>query len=638
MGKRCKNRLPENQSNVVSMFKPRTIRQQQLVELIEENEIVIAKGPAGTGKSFCSLAVALSLLGDKYKKIYLVKSVTTLPDEEIGFIKGPQPLYSKVSTPFGWKEMGDLKIGDIVHAYDGSNSAITDISDRNLDDLYRIELADGRVALASKTHGWYVKEHSENRAQKRNGLVSSEYLFNNQDKHFFLPLHKAVEYNKVDLELDPYLLGVLLGDGIISGDHIRFASNDSEIVDRVKEIVEPYNLVINKCKGNYSYTISAGRSNTQKGARILARKNLKTQKVEVLGALKQANEKFGYPTSKTTILNRCTQGSIVDGWKYFFTGEVSEPTNYVRKMLSQLELIGKCSWEKSVPNIYKYNSIENRIKLLNGLMDTDGSVKPDGKDVVYYTTSKTLAEDVKELVTSLGGIGKIFEYDNIGNVQEFREYDIITRRKSYQVYIKFYDDKINPFFLPRKAERFIPKENHKYSTKVVSVTKVGEDIVQCITIDHPSHLYLTDDFIVTHNSVNEKMEPFMMSFMWNIDKICGPGSGKRLLEAKLIEILPLAFIRGISIDNAIVIADEVQDYTAHVFKSIISRIGEDSKYIFLGDSEQIDLKRKSDSCLNKMIELFQFSDIIATIEFTDEDCVRNPIIPKILSVLRDNNI
>lgn len=139
-------------------------------------------------------------------------------------------------------------------------------------------------------------------------------------------------------------------------------------------------------------------------------------------------------------------------------------------------------------------------------------------------------------------------------------------------------------------------------------------------------------------NAESKMEPFMMSYTWNIDKICGPGAAQDLIDKGLIQVLPLAYFRGLSIDDSIVIFDEVQNIEKITFKTIITRIGENSKYIFLGDVEQIDRKKKSDSCLELILNIFAKSDIIATIEFTDEDCVRNPLIPKILALLRENGI
>lgn len=337
-----KTRLPDKQSKLVQGFEPKNQKQQEFIDLIHENEIVIAKGIAGSGKSFVTLATALNLLGDVYKKIILVKSVVTIPGEEIGYIKGPQPLYSKISTPNGWKEMGDLSIGDIVHAYDGTNSNITEISNQSEEDIYKITMSDERSTLASITHGWFVEERDKNNHNSQMKLVSTNYLLSHPENKFFIPIHKMVEYNSYKLPLDPYAIGVLLGDGIIGGDHIRFASVDQEIISRITKIVEELGLEVIKCSDkNCSYTISNGRKNTQKGARILARKHLKTLEIEVLGALKEANFKFGYSTSKTLLLNRCTKNSIVDNWQYFFTGEVTTSTNLVRHSLEQLELLGK---------------------------------------------------------------------------------------------------------------------------------------------------------------------------------------------------------------------------------------------------------------------------------------------------------
>ena len=86
--RREKQRLPEKQSKLVQNFNPKNDKQQDLVDLIKSREVIIATGVAGTGKTYVSLATALSLLGQVYKKVILVKSVTTIPGEEIGFLKG----------------------------------------------------------------------------------------------------------------------------------------------------------------------------------------------------------------------------------------------------------------------------------------------------------------------------------------------------------------------------------------------------------------------------------------------------------------------------------------------------------------------------------------------------------------------
>lgn len=182
-----------------------------------------------------------------------------------------------------------------------------------------------------------------------------------------------------------------------------------------------------------------------------------------------------------------------------------------------------------------------------------------------------------------------------------------------------------------------PGSGKTYISLATALSMLGEVYKKVIIVK--SVTTLPDQEIgFIKGGVDQKMEPFMMSFTWNIDKICGEGAAKALLDKGLVQVLPLAFVRGISIDNAIVIFDELQNVDMHTFKTMMTRIGTDSKYILLGDSEQIDLKKKQNSCLDPIIEMFKDSLFVGTIEFTDEDCVRNPIIPKILEVLRNNGI
>jgi phosphate starvation-inducible PhoH-like protein len=137
-------------------------------------------------------------------------------------------------------------------------------------------------------------------------------------------------------------------------------------------------------------------------------------------------------------------------------------------------------------------------------------------------------------------------------------------------------------------------------------------------------------------SVAEKMEPYMMSFTGNLDKILGhPSLTASLMEQGVIEIFPIAYVRGVTIDNAIVIIDEAQNIDMHTFKTIITRIGHSCKMVFLGDTEQIDRKVKTESCLTKVAELFKDVDYADSVIFTDEESVRNPIIPKLLELLKD---
>lgn len=136
-------------------------------------------------------------------------------------------------------------------------------------------------------------------------------------------------------------------------------------------------------------------------------------------------------------------------------------------------------------------------------------------------------------------------------------------------------------------------------------------------------------------SVEQKMQPFIMSYTGNLNKLLGEKETEQLFKDKVVEILPLAYIRGINIDDSIVILDEAQNLTLNTFKSIVTRIGSNSKYIIMGDTEQIDMKDKNKSSLVQVMDLFKDSDCVGTIKFTDEDCVRNPIIPYLLEKIKE---
>jgi len=136
-------------------------------------------------------------------------------------------------------------------------------------------------------------------------------------------------------------------------------------------------------------------------------------------------------------------------------------------------------------------------------------------------------------------------------------------------------------------------------------------------------------------TLQEKMEPYMWSYLGNLNKILGDRyTSKKLLESGILSVEPIAYVRGNTMDNSIVIIDETQNIDMHTFKTIITRIGRHSKMIFLGDVEQIDRKGNG-SCLAKVHKGFMETDFVGTVEFVNEDCVRNTIIPKVLDILNN---
>jgi phosphate starvation-inducible protein PhoH and related proteins len=126
--------------------------------------------------------------------------------------------------------------------------------------------------------------------------------------------------------------------------------------------------------------------------------------------------------------------------------------------------------------------------------------------------------------------------------------------------------------------------------------------------------------------LEEKMAPYMHSFISNFNKILDEPTVAALKQAKEIEILPLAFIRGMNIDNSIIIVDEAQNITLQNMRTIMTRIGSYSKMIILGDEKQLDIKNKSKSSLGRIIDIFSGTEDFGIVRFGREDQVRNPII------------
>jgi phosphate starvation-inducible PhoH-like protein len=127
--------------------------------------------------------------------------------------------------------------------------------------------------------------------------------------------------------------------------------------------------------------------------------------------------------------------------------------------------------------------------------------------------------------------------------------------------------------------------------------------------------------------LKEKIDPFMWSFYINMEKLLLETSIKSLIEKDIIRPFPLAYMRGASLDDCIIIADEMQNVTLDNSLTLLTRIGSNSKLILLGDMNQIDMRDKKDSSLEALVGMFDDVQGIGTIEMSSEDQnVRNPLI------------
>ena len=132
-------------------------------------------------------------------------------------------------------------------------------------------------------------------------------------------------------------------------------------------------------------------------------------------------------------------------------------------------------------------------------------------------------------------------------------------------------------------------------------------------------------------NVEEKLDPYIFPSYYLMNKIIGKEAREKLKEIDVIEVFALAYMRGMNIDNSILIFEESQNSTPNQMKLLLTRIGFNSKFFISGDLEQFDRhKDKTQTGLWDALKKFQNMDDVGTFEFKPEDVVRNPLISKIL--------
>jgi replicative DNA helicase len=179
-------------------------------------------------------------------------------------------------------------------------------------------------------------------------------------------------------------------------------------------------------------------------------------------------------------------------YDWYLTTERGQP-NPLLSWLQHYGLHGKKSEDKFIPEEYMRATRAERLDLLRGLMDTDGWVEGDGGTAVYSSSSKQLALDVQKLVRSLGGWSSIKE--------KFPTYTYKGEKKqgkvNYLVNVRIED---NPFSLSRKKDAMKNRKNIR-TASILSVKMIDADEATCITVSHDSSLFITRDYIVTHNTL-----------------------------------------------------------------------------------------------------------------------------------------
>ena len=366
-----------------------------------------------------------------------------------------------VYTPNGLKLISDLNVGDYVIGSNGLKTKVIGVYPQNhLKKMYKITFNDGYSVKCTDDHLWTVSSRNggvnsntdynklitlsveqmlnENLFIETNGVglnsnkkykTKTYYKENNGNNKWQIPIVKPIQFETdYELPIDPYLLGVILGDG-----HIR--NNGYIKVDLHKDDF---------------YEIFDGQT---------------------------INE------TKSVCNLRCN--SILT----------------LKKDIISLGLNGKLSDTKFIPKIYKYSSIQDRLAIIQGLMDTDGYCKKTNNitfgGTEYCTSSEQLADDVADIVHSLGGI--VRKRSKIGSYKK-KCGTRVNCKKVYRLNIKL-PEGMNPFRLKRKANIYNTPKKYKVGRYIKDIEYLGMDESICIKVDANDSLFTLKHGIVTHNTM-----------------------------------------------------------------------------------------------------------------------------------------
>lgn len=353
------------------------------------------------------------------------------------------------------KLAGDVRVGDYVFDREGRPTRVLGVFPQGERDVYRVTLTDGRYLDVSDNHLWAVvttkRSWSEGftiystRTLMNKGVVTRGRNGSDVVK-YLIPASGAVRWPAREFDVDPYVVGVAIGDGSSSVNAAFTVSSDDEFV-----VAKVSNL---------------------------------------LGAA-------GYQRSK-------------DSYDWTFLLPDDALCDGHRKLFSQVELLGRYpelyrvkSPERRIPHDYMTGSVEQRWALVNGLFDTDGSIgRADGDrfNVTYSTHFEGLARDVRELLYSLGVASTVSSFERERDGRVVTEYRVHVRSRNC--------DKHRFFTLPRKldvASRACgvnkQRERRFDFVGIRSVEALGtrEEMV-CFYVDNDEHLYQAGMNVVTHNT------------------------------------------------------------------------------------------------------------------------------------------
>lgn len=355
-----------------------------------------------------------------------------------------------VYTPYGQKRIGDVKPGEYVIGSNGLPTRVKNVYPQGKKELYRIAFDDGCSLLVCKEHLWALDSNGGERKDKH--VLSVEDLLN---KEKYLSFKGIGRNSEKTYKTKTY-----------------FKNNKNNLKWKVP-ISKPIQFVKNEVPlDSYFLGLLLGDGGfSQKSIRFT------TADYELIDYIK-------------TILPSDITIKYLGRYDYAITTNKSR--NSISKILRDLDLKGKTGIDKFIPQVYLLSSVEERLALLQGLMDTDGYCGNHGSE--FYSISINLAQGVVKLVQSLGGIAKIRK-----KITNRKERDGVGYIYIVRVILP---EPFCPFRLKRKVALYTTPQ--KFSRYIKDITYEKEAEAVCLEVEAEDHLYVTEHALVTHNTTTSE--------------------------------------------------------------------------------------------------------------------------------------
>lgn len=366
---------------------------------------------------------------------WLASKQTALLADEMGTGK-EQPVSEPVLTPVGWKPIGELRVGGSVIGSNGKSTEVIGVFPQGVKDVYAVTFNDGFTVRCGIDHLWTV-----NTALRRS---------------------TGAAWRVLSLR-DIIAQGLRNNQGNLKH-FVPVVSGPVEFEEQTTPLMLPAYLlgalIANGCM--------TGTSTEHSGTRDQIRQYLKGLGLKLT---------YSKP------------------WTYRFVRRNGRGPNAITRLTHKLNL--RClSWQKQIPAEYMTSSSADRLALLQGLMDNDGTVCKKSGCTQYNTTSKVLSAQVVELVQSLGGVARVNTrvptYTYLGRK--------LKGRVDYRINVSL-PAGLPVFRVESKAAKFKPKTKYTPARAISSIEKVGTEESVCIRVSAADSLYLTKHYVVTHNTM-----------------------------------------------------------------------------------------------------------------------------------------